>query len=110
MHAVALAARELANLLLLVAALKVERADISTRRHGAFAQLEHVEPARDFLPHGLAGIERIARLIDVADLHSLADTHRSSVRLLLANDHLEERCLSRSVGTNDADNATRRQI
>src|SRR3546814_10644269 len=49
-HAVALAARELADLLLLVAAPEVEGADIGARLSLVLAELNDVEPAGDFLP------------------------------------------------------------
>ena len=44
MHAVALTARQFANILLLVLALKVERAHIGPRRHIVAIDLHIIEP------------------------------------------------------------------
>jgi hypothetical protein len=67
-HAVALAARKVADLLLLVAALEVEGRAIGARIDLALAQLDDVVAAGDFLPDGLVGIERVAALVDIAEL------------------------------------------
>jgi hypothetical protein len=66
MHPVALAARERADLLLLVAALEVEGRAIGARVHLVLAELDDVVAAGDFLPDGLVAIERIAALVDIA--------------------------------------------
>ena len=71
--AVALAAGERADLLLLVAALEVEGADIGARVHLALAELDDVLPVGDLLPHGLVGREVVAALVDVAEVHGLAE-------------------------------------
>src|SRR5690348_9359228 len=98
MHAVALTARKLANLLLLVAALEVESADISTRIHGALvAELQHVEAIGNFLPHRLVGIERVAALVDIAELHGGTDLQRAGIRLFLPREHAEQRRLAGAV-------------
>ena len=110
-HAVALAARERADLLLLVGALEVERAD--SRRatlHLALAEHEHVVAAGDLLPDGLLAVERVARLVDIAELHRLADAERAGVGLLLAGDHAEQRGLAGAVRADDADDAAGRQL
>src|SRR6202166_4517333 len=60
MHAVALAAGELANLLLLVRALEVEGADVSSSVHLALAERDDVVAAGDFLPYVLLAVERVA--------------------------------------------------
>ena len=61
MHAVALAAREQADLLLLVRTLEVEPADIGARVHLLLvAELHLIEAGGDFLPHGLLVVEVIA--------------------------------------------------
>jgi len=57
---VALTARQQADLLLLVAPLEVERPAIGAAVHRGIAQFQHLEPVRDFLPHGLVGVQRIA--------------------------------------------------
>ena len=76
MHAVALAARQLADLLLLVRALEVEGADIGSAVHLALAERDDVVAAGDFLPDVLLAVERVARLIDIAKLNALADLDR----------------------------------
>ncbi len=63
--AVALAARQQADLLLLVAALEVEGAAVGAGVHLRVAELDDLGAARDLLPHGLVGIERVAGLVDV---------------------------------------------
>src|SRR3569623_3454840 len=63
----------------------------------------------DFLPDGLLAVERVARLIDVTELHALADLDRAAVRLLLLGDHAEQRRLAGTVRADDADNAAGRQ-
>src|SRR4029453_13131123 len=108
--AVALAARELADLLLLVGALEVERAAIGAAGNLAVAELDDVEPAREFLPHRLVGIERLAALVDIAQLHRRADRESARIRLVLAGDHLEQRGLAGAVGPDHADDAARRQV
>ena len=109
-HPVALAARELADLLLLVGALEVEGADIGARRHRALAELDLLQPARDLLAHGLVGVERVAALVDIAELDRVADADRAAVGLLLADDHAEQRGLAGAVGADDADDAAGRQL
>src|SRR5450755_4872491 len=98
MHAVALAARELADLLLLVRALEVEGADVGSAVHLALAERDDVVAPGDFLPDILFAVERVARLIDIAELNALADLDRTRVGLLLAGDHAEQRCLAGAVG------------
>src|SRR5690348_2694930 len=102
MHAIALAPGELADLLLLIAALEIERADIGARLHGALAELEHIEAAGNFLPHSLVRIERVARLIDIAHVHRIADAQRAAVELFLTRQQAKERGLASAVGSDDA--------
>jgi hypothetical protein len=72
-HAVALAARQVADLLLLVGALEVEGADIGAGIHLALAEHEDVVAAGDFLPDRLVGRERVAALVDIAELDVVGD-------------------------------------
>ena len=55
------------------------------------------------------GVERVAALVDVADLHGLAEPERAGVRLLLSRDHPEQRRLAGAVRPDDADDAAARQ-
>src|SRR5438105_1989939 len=103
MDAIALAARQRPDLPLLRPAFEVEPGYVGSRRHLALAQLDLVVSARDLLEHGVAGTECVAALIDVADLHRVADLQRARVRRLLPDDHPEQRGFSRAVGTDHAD-------
>src|SRR6476620_5901534 len=68
-HSVAFAARELADLLLLIGAAEVEGAAIAARIYLALAELELVKSAGDFLPHGRVVVETVARLVDITEMH-----------------------------------------
>ena len=57
----------------------------------------------------LLGVQRVAALIDVAELHRLAEAQRAGVRLLLARDHPEQRGLAGAVRADHADDAAGRQ-
>ena len=108
--AVALAARELADVLLLVLALEVERADIGAGRHVVAVDLHVVEPVGDLLPDVLLGSSRWSRLWSTKPRWTVGPM--SIVPLsgcLLAGDHLEQRRLARAVGADHADDAARRQ-
>src|SRR6266446_5680217 len=73
MHPVPLAARQGANLLLLVGALEVEIGEIGARIDLALAEQDDVLPARDFLPHVLLAVElsRPPRSTPVTDRYAL---------------------------------------
>ena len=109
MHAVALAARQGADLLLLVAALEVEGAGVGARIDLALAEIEHVVAAGDFLPHRLVGVERIAALVDIAEMDAVADADGAAIRLLLAGQHAKQRRLAGAVRADHPDNAAGRQ-
>ena len=57
----------------------------------------------------MSAIERVAALIDVADLHRLAEPQRAAVGLLLPGDHPEQRRLAGAVRADHADDAAARQ-
>src|SRR5207245_1974880 len=109
MHTVTLAAGETCDALLLIGALEVEPRDVLARVHLALAELERVVAAADLLPHGVGRIEVAARLIDVRELHGVADTKRAAVRRLFARDHPEERRLARTVRPDHAHDPGRGQ-
>src|ERR1019366_7168846 len=107
--AVALPAGQLAHLLLLIAALEVERADIGSADQFAVADLHHVQAAGNGLPDRIVGFEVVAALVDIGQLHRLAETDRALIRLFLAGDQLEEGRLAGPVGADHPDDAVGRQ-
>ena len=109
-HAVALAAGELADQLLLLRALEVEAADVAARGRLVVADLDHVEAAGDLLPDGLLVIERLARLVDVGQAHRRADADLAGIGCFGAGEHAEQRGLAGAVRADDADDAAARQV
>src|SRR5579871_6787029 len=109
MHAVALAARELADRLLLVGAAEVEPAHVLARVHLAAAELDRVGAAAHLLPDAAARVERGPRLVDVGELDRVAEPDRAGVGLLLARDEAKQRRLAGAVGTDHTHDAGRRQ-
>jgi hypothetical protein len=81
----------------LVAALEIERRDISAARQFALAEQHDIRAAGDFLPYILFVIERVAALIDITEIDRLADLDLALVGLLLSGDEAEERGLARAV-------------
>ena len=103
MDAIAFAAGERPDLLLLVRPLEVELGDVAPRIDRPLAELNRVMPAGDLLEHRLGGIEGIAALVDVADVDGGPDAEDAGIGLLLADEHPEERRLAGAVGPDDAD-------
>ena len=99
-----------ADALLLVGALEVEAGRVLARVDHALADLDLVVAVGDLLPHGLRRVERVARLVDVGELHGVAQLERARVGLLLAGDHPEQRRLAGAVGADHADDAGARQL
>src|ERR1700736_6174462 len=110
MHAVAFAARQRADLLLLVGALEIERRAIAARIHLALAEKNEFVAAGNLLPHALLAVERVTGLVDITKTHALADGDDALVRRLLLGDHPEQRGLAGAVGADHPDNAARRQL
>jgi hypothetical protein len=109
-HAVALTAREQSHLLLLVAALEVEGADVGARVDLALADHHHVQAAGDFLPDGFLGVEVVPALVHEGELHRIAQPDLALVGLLHAGDQLEQGRLAGAVGPDHADDAVGRQL
>src|SRR5262249_50008945 len=105
-----LAAREVADALLLVAALEVERGAVGARVQLALADEDPLLAAGDLLPDGLLRVGALAVLVDVREDDRLADLQDAAVRRLAPDDHLEERRLARAVRPDDADDAALRQV
>src|SRR5919198_662609 len=109
MDTVALAAGQVADALLLVGPLEVEPRDVLARVDLSLAELDRVGAAADLLPDRARRVEIGARLVDVRELHRLADPEDASVRLLLARDHPEEGRLAGAVRPDHADDARGRK-
>ena len=69
-----------------------------------------IEPAGDFLPDGVLVIERLARLVDVRELDAGSQADFTGIGLLDAGQHAKQGGLAGTVRTNDADDATGRQV
>src|SRR5262249_49350959 len=64
----------------------------------------------DLLPHRLVRSEAVAALVDIAEVHRLAEHDRALIRLLLAGEHAEEGGLPGAVRADDAHDAGRREL
>src|SRR4029450_10865136 len=106
-QAVSLASRQLRDALLLVAALEVERPPAAAPLHGPAADRQRVGAARDRLPDGALAVEGVTALVDVGELHRLADPQGAGVGLLLADDHPKESRLAGAVRADGAEDAPR---
>src|SRR3954447_14584532 len=107
--AVAFAARQRADLASLRRSLEVEPRHVGARRHLALAELDLLGAAGDLVEHAPVRVERVAALVDVADLHGLADPQRAGIRLFRSGDHLEQRRLAGAVRPDHADDPAARQ-
>src|SRR3546814_14811507 len=97
MDAVALAARQLADLFLLVDALEVEGADISARLHLVLADVHHFSATRDFLPDIVVGLQIVAALVDEAEMDGVADDDLAIVGGFLSRYPLEQHRFTRDI-------------
>src|SRR5262245_40698381 len=109
MDAVALAAGEVPDLLLLVRPLEVEPGDVGARGNFALAERHLIEASGKLLEDRVVRVESLARLVHVRDDDGVADADLAFVGLLLADEDAKECCLARAVGAYDADDAARRQ-
>src|SRR5260370_20361752 len=109
MHPVALAAGELPDPFLLVGAAEIEQRAIGAAGDLAAAEIDLLLAARNLLPHRVVGAERVARLVDIAELDRLAEAQLPAVRHLVFGDHAQQRRLAGAVRANDADDAAERQ-
>ena len=107
--AVPLAAGELTDGLLLVAASEVEPRRVLARVDLPLAEQDDVLASGDLLPHRVLRVEVGPRLVDVGQLDGVADLQLARVRLLLARDHPEERRLPGAVRADHADDPGRRE-
>src|ERR1700759_725041 len=105
MHAVALTARERADLLLLIGALEVERRAVTSGIDLALAEQDQFVTAGNLFPHGLVAVQRVARLVDITEMHGIADRDAARIRLFLPGDHAEQRGLAGAVRSDHTDDA-----
>src|SRR3546814_2581461 len=90
-NAVALTAGKLADLLLLIATLEIEGPHIGAGLEFMLADGHEIMAAGNFLPDIMVGIQMIAALIDIAELHRIADFDGAAIGRFLAGDKLEQR-------------------
>src|ERR1051325_6470650 len=98
MDAIPFSAREHTVFLLLIGSQEVERCTISAGIDFPFAKLESIGSLGDFFVDRLLRVE-CARLIYIRQLDSFANPDRTVVGYFLTDDHLEQCCLARAVGT-----------
>ena len=99
-----------ADLFLLIGALEIEPGHVGPGVHLAAAHLERVVPAGDFLEDRFLGVERVAILIDVAQLDRWRRRAARPRRAFPGPiNHAEQRRLAGAVGADDADDAAGRQ-
>src|SRR5690606_23116306 len=108
-EAVALTTGEHPGLLLLVWSLESELRHVGARRDLGLANLNVVVPVGDHFPQRLVRVDSATALIDIRDLHGLADFQITGVERLQADNRLEQRGLTDTVRTDDSDNAVARQ-
>src|SRR5690606_4390448 len=61
----------------------------------------------NFFPDILGSVQRVTALIDIAQLHSLAQFQRTAVRCFLPRYDTEQRGFTRAVGSDNADDTAR---
>src|SRR5262245_11380490 len=110
MDAVALAAGQGPDLFLLVGTLEVERSTIGARIHFLLAEKDHVVAVGNLFPDRLLAVERVPRLVYIAEMNRLTDLYGSFVGFFLSDDHAEQGRLARPIRANYADDAARRQF
>ena len=83
MQSVAFTSGEVADAFLLLGALEVEAAGVGARGNLVLAYFDNVLAFGNLLPHAFVWIQRIARLIDIGQLHGFAHTQGTFVWLLV---------------------------
>ena len=107
-QAVALAPGQVADPLLLVAALEVEAAQVGAAGHLVVADAQNVVAVGHLFPDGLVGVQVLAALVHVGQVHGVAHLDVAGVRRFLTGEHTEQGGLTRAVGADDADNGAAR--
>src|SRR3546814_8584510 len=75
---------DLADLLLLIATLEIEGPHIGAGLEFMLADGHEIMAAGNFLPDIMVGIQMIAALIDIAELHRIADFDGAAIGRFLA--------------------------
>src|SRR5262249_61806178 len=110
MDAVALAAGQGPDLFLLVGTLEVERSAIGARIHFLLAEKDHVVAVGNLFPDRLLAVERVPRLVDIAEMNRFTDLYGSFVGFFLSDDHAEQGRLARTIRPNSANVAPGRHF
>ena len=104
----AFTARERSDDLLLISALEVEAAEISTARHLKLTDFQNVQTVGNRFPNGLVVRERFSGLRNRAEFDGRSDIDFTGIRSFFTGDHLEERGLTGAVRTDHADDGSGR--
>src|SRR3954451_286984 len=102
-HPISFTAAEIADSLLLIAALEVEAGAVRPSVDLTIADLHVLDTASDLFVDGGVGVERVTRLVDVRQVDRVADGDAAGVHGLLRGQHLEQRRLAGAVRPDDAD-------
>ena len=108
METSAFTARERSDDLLLISALEVEAAEISTARHLKLTDFQNVQTVGNRFPNGLVVRERFSGLRNRAEFDGRSDIDFTGIRSFFTGDHLEERGLTGAVRTDHADDGSGR--
>src|SRR4029079_8895681 len=104
-QAVSFSAAQYAGALLLIRPLESKCRDIRAGWHLDVPDVDVIQPVGYDLPDVLGRIDATAALVDVTDLHGLADLHLAGIRLLLPDDHLDQGRLPNPVRPDHADDS-----
>ena len=105
MQAIPLTPGQVLDELLLVGAAEIETAGIGAGRNLELADLQDVLFIRDFLPHRVSTIQFVATLVNIGQIHGLAEFDAAAVGLFLTDQHAQEGSLAGAVATDDSDYA-----
>ena len=109
MQSVSFTAAQYTAFLLLVCAREVKATQVSACIDLSAGYTDILCATADGLKDRLVRVNVCMLLINITDLHGFAHTKRTLIGFLTADNHPEEGCLTRSVGTNHTHNAVRRQ-
>src|SRR5215468_5222425 len=107
MNAIALATRKLSDPLLLVGAREIKTRDVCAGVYLALSEVKNIGAVGYFFPDSLVRAQRIARLIDVAELDCGPDTKGASVGLVLLRNEPKKGRFARPVRADHAHDSAR---